>query len=99
MISLKNIDTTTVFVHSLQSELFYYSGLYQFGINEADKGIENAHFLKDSFYHFVAEKIENEGQINALLFICLLAISLFFLNFLWIGKNIFLKPGRIVNLV
>ena len=48
LISLKNIDTTTVFVHSLQSELFYYSGLYQFGINEANKAIENAHLLKDS---------------------------------------------------
>ena len=48
LISLKTIDTTTVFVHSLQSELFYYNGLYQFGINEADKTIVNAHILKDS---------------------------------------------------
>jgi subfamily B ATP-binding cassette protein MsbA len=40
-------------------------------------------FLKDSFYYFVSEKIENEGQINTLLFICILALSLFFL------KNLF----------
>jgi subfamily B ATP-binding cassette protein MsbA len=40
-------------------------------------------FLKDSFYHFVSDKIENEGQINTLFFICLLALSLFFM------KNLF----------
>ncbi|SDR81477.1 ATP-binding cassette, subfamily B, MsbA [Polaribacter sp. KT25b] len=40
-------------------------------------------FLKDSFYHFISEKIENEGQINTLFFICLLALSMFFL------KNLF----------
>jgi subfamily B ATP-binding cassette protein MsbA len=40
-------------------------------------------YLKDSFYHFVSQKIENDGQINTLLFICLLALSLFFL------KNLF----------
>ena len=31
----KKIDTTAIFINSLQSELFYYNGLYQFGINEA----------------------------------------------------------------
>ena len=49
LISVKNADTTTVFVHSLQSELFYYNGLFQFGINEADKAIVNARKLNDSF--------------------------------------------------
>lgn len=48
LISLKKIDTTTVFVYSLQSELFYYKGLHQFGINEAEKAATNAHLLKDS---------------------------------------------------
>lgn len=48
LISLDKIDTTTVFVNSLQSELFYYNGLYQFGINEAEKAIKNAHSIKDS---------------------------------------------------
>lgn len=44
----KKIDTTIVFIHSLQSELFYYNGLFQFGINEADKVIINSFLLKDS---------------------------------------------------
>ncbi len=48
LISNKEIDTTIVFIHSLQSELFYYNGLYQFGINEAEKCITKAKFLKDS---------------------------------------------------
>ena len=46
--SLKKKDTTTIFIHSLQSELFYYNALYQFGLNEAEKAITNAHNLKDS---------------------------------------------------
>ena len=49
LVSLKKIDTTSVFIHSLQSELFYYNGLHQFGINEADKVILNAKKIKDSF--------------------------------------------------
>lgn len=48
LISPKNIDTTTVFIHSLQSELFYYMGLFQFGTYEAEKGIEKALQLNDS---------------------------------------------------
>ncbi|MFT6749154.1 MAG: subfamily B ATP-binding cassette protein MsbA, partial [Flavobacterium sp.] len=40
-------------------------------------------YLKDSFYHFISEKIETQGNIKTLVFICLLAISLFFL------KNLF----------
>lgn len=48
LISLKKIDTTSVYVYSLQSELFYYKGLHQFGINEAEKAATNAHLLKDS---------------------------------------------------
>lgn len=44
----KKIDTTNVFIHSLQSELFYYNGLFQFGINEAEKVITNSFLLKDS---------------------------------------------------
>ncbi|MGY0408314.1 MAG: ABC transporter permease, partial [Polaribacter sp.] len=40
-------------------------------------------YLKDSFYTFISDKIAAEGNIKTLLFICLLALSLFFL------KNIF----------
>lgn len=46
--SLKKNDSTRVFIHSLQSELFYYNGLHQFGINEAEKAIAVALYLKDS---------------------------------------------------
>lgn len=48
LVSPKATDTTTVFIHSLQSELFYYMGLFQFGTYEAEKGIEKALQLNDS---------------------------------------------------
>lgn len=40
-------------------------------------------YAKDSFYFFISEKIENEGAISVLLFICILTFGLFFL------KNLF----------
>ena len=46
--TFKTIDTTDVFINSLQSELFYYNGLFQFGVTEADKVIANSFLLKDS---------------------------------------------------
>jgi len=48
LIDLQKIDTTNCYVHSLQSELFFYMGLHQFGIYEAKKEIEKALILKDS---------------------------------------------------
>ena len=67
------------------------------------EGIKNlGSFLKDSFYHYISEKIENEGQINALLFICLLAISLFFLKnlFRYLASYVitFLRTGIVKDL-
>lgn len=50
LISPKQSDTTIVFIHSLQSELFYYDGLFQFGTNEADKAILKAKKFKDSLW-------------------------------------------------
>ncbi|MEZ4793715.1 MAG: hypothetical protein R2783_09710 [Gelidibacter sp.] len=44
----KQLDTTTVYIHSLQSELFYYLGLFQFGEYEAQKAIDVSIKLKDS---------------------------------------------------
>lgn len=41
-------DSTDCFVHSLQSELFYYNGLFQFGKDEARKEIVVAKKIKDS---------------------------------------------------
>ncbi|RXR35352.1 hypothetical protein EQG68_00215 [Flavobacterium piscinae] len=50
LISPKQSDTTIIFIHSLQSELFYYDGLFQFGTNEADKAILKAKQQKDSLW-------------------------------------------------
>ena len=59
-------------------------------------------YLKDSFYHFISQKIENEGTINALLFICLLALSLFFLKnfFRYLASYVitFLRTGVVKDL-
>ncbi len=67
LVSPKVTDTTTVFIHSLQSELFYYMGLFQFGTYEAKKGIEKAKQLNDSTliadsYFFLGI---NQMEINA----------------------------------
>jgi signal transduction histidine kinase len=42
-------DTVSYYLQIWQTEIFYYSGLYQFGINSADKQIAIAHKIKDSF--------------------------------------------------
>jgi signal transduction histidine kinase len=43
-------DTQQYCANSLQSELFYYSGLYQFGLHEAQKAIKLARNSKDSLH-------------------------------------------------
>ncbi|WNM19819.1 ATP-binding protein [Flavobacterium capsici] len=45
---LKEVDTTSFFIKSLQSELFYYNRLFQFGSSEAQKATAVAIQLKDS---------------------------------------------------
>ena len=45
---LKNDEFFKIYIHSLQSELFYYIGLNQSGIYEADKAIEAAKKVQDS---------------------------------------------------
>jgi signal transduction histidine kinase len=45
----KQNDTVSYYLQIWQTEIFYYSGLYQFGINAADKQIEIGLKLKDSF--------------------------------------------------
>jgi signal transduction histidine kinase len=42
-------DTISYYLQIWQSEVFYYSGLYQFGIHSADKQIEKGNKIKDSF--------------------------------------------------
>lgn len=66
-------------------------------------GITNiGNYLKESFYHFISEKIDHEGQINTLLFICLLALSLFFLKnfFRYLASYVitFLRTGIVKDL-
>lgn len=41
-------DSTSYFINSLQAETFYYMELHQFGLHEAEKGIETATVLRDS---------------------------------------------------
>jgi len=59
-------------------------------------------YLRDSFYHFISQKIETEGQIDTLLFICLLSISLFFLKnfFRYLASYVitFLRTGIVKDL-
>ena len=45
---VKPLDPMNLYIHSLQSELFYYMGLFQFGEYEAQKAIELSLNLKDS---------------------------------------------------
>lgn len=66
-------------------------------------GITNiGSYLKESFYFFISEKIENDGQIQTLLFICLLALSLFFLKnfFRYLASYVitFLRTGIVKDL-
>ncbi|WP_166381782.1 ABC transporter ATP-binding protein [Polaribacter sp. 11A2H] len=59
-------------------------------------------FLKDSFYHFISNYIETEGNIKTLVFICLLAITLFFLKnlFRYLASYVitFLRTGIVKDL-
>ena len=59
-------------------------------------------FLKDSFYYFISQRIENNGEINTLLFICVLALSLFFLKnlFRYLASYVitFLRTGIVKDL-
>jgi len=59
-------------------------------------------YLKDSFYYYISEKIASEGNIKTLVFICLLAISLFFLKnlFRYLASYVitFLRTGVVKDL-
>ena len=59
-------------------------------------------YLRGNFYHFISQKIENEGQIKTLVFICLLALSLFFFKnfFRYLASYVitFLRTGIVKDL-
>ena len=67
------------------------------------EGISNiGTYIKEEFYYYISQKIENEGDIKSLLFICLLAISLFFLKnlFRYLASYVitFLRTGIVKDL-
>lgn len=67
----KEKDSTDCFINSLQSELFYYMGMFQFGKTEAEKGLNIALKLNDSLLiadasFFVGiNEVELKGYKNA----------------------------------
>lgn len=66
----RQIDATACAIHSLQSELFYYMGLFQFGAHEAKTGMQKAKSIKDSLliadsYFFIGINSFELQQYNA----------------------------------
>ena len=59
-------------------------------------------YLKNSFYHLISQKINTEGDVKTLVFICLLALSLFFLKnfFRYLASYVitFLRTGVVKDL-
>ena len=69
-------------------------------VNEAPPLSFNANSIKENFYAIISEKIASKGEIEALLFICMLVLSTFFLrNLFRYSALFFLTPIRngIVN--
>ena len=68
-----------------------YNGIKSFGT-----------YAKDSFYYFISQKIENEGTVDVLLFICLLTFGLFFFKnfFRYLASYVlaFLRNGIVKDL-
>jgi len=63
-------DTMSCYINSLQSELFYYTGLYEFGKTQAQKSINAAVKINDSLliadaYFFKAINELNSKTTNA----------------------------------
>jgi subfamily B ATP-binding cassette protein MsbA len=59
-------------------------------------------FLENNFNYFISQKIINDGEINVLLFICLLSLSLFFFKnlFRYLASYVitFLRTGIVKDL-
>jgi subfamily B ATP-binding cassette protein MsbA len=59
-------------------------------------------YLENSFNYFISQKIVNDGEINVLLFICLLSLSLFFFKnlFRYLASYVitFLRTGIVKDL-
>ncbi len=66
-------------------------------------GISSAgSYIKESFYFYISQKIENEGVIQVLLFICLVTFALFFLKnlFRYLASYVlvFLRNGTVKDI-
>ncbi|WP_347174665.1 ABC transporter ATP-binding protein [Polaribacter uvawellassae] len=66
-------------------------------------GISSAgSYIKESFYYYISQKIENEGVIQVLLFICLVTFALFFLKnlFRYLASYVlvFLRNGTVKDI-
>ena len=77
-------DSTDCYVHSLQSELFYYNGLFQFGKDEARKEIMVAQKINDKLlladaYFFLGINQFELGEYNDAM------------QSLWFSRNVFPK--------
>ena len=63
---------------------------------------EISSYTKESFYYFISQKIEEEGQVSTLLFICLITFVLFFLKnlFRYLASYflVFLRNGTVKDL-
>ncbi|MDG2073642.1 MAG: ABC transporter ATP-binding protein, partial [Polaribacter sp.] len=59
-------------------------------------------YTKDSFYYFISQKIELEGTVSTLLFICIVTFALFFLKnlFRYLASYVlvFLRNGTVKDL-
>jgi len=67
------------------------------------KGISSiGSYTKDSFYYFISQKIEHEGVVQVLLFICLITFLLFFLKnlFRYLASYVlvFLRNGTVKDI-
>ncbi len=72
----------------------------QEAVTEAPPLSLNANSIKENFYAIISEKIASKGEVEALLFICILVLSTFFLrNLFRYSALFFLNPIRngIVN--
>ena len=66
-------------------------------------GIQNIGvYTKDNFYYFISQKIELEGTVSTLLFICVITFGLFFLKnlFRYLASYVlvFLRNGTVKDL-
>ena len=58
----------------------------QEAVTEAPPLSLNANSIKENFYAVISEKIASKGEVEALLFICILVLSTFFLRNLFAYK-------------